>query len=68
MKIEINNHFTKDGEEFFYWELYDGPDGIDHVSGFASDLIIVFSKIVEWRERIGKDYYDDLTEDNETND
>jgi hypothetical protein len=68
MLIEINNHFTKDGKEYFYWELYDGPDGIDHVSGFATDLIEVFSKIVEWRERIGKDYYDDLTENDETND
>jgi hypothetical protein len=68
MLIEINNHFTKDGKEYFYWELYDGPDGIDHVSGFATDLIEVFSKIVEWRERIGKDYYDDLIENDETND
>jgi hypothetical protein len=68
MKIDIINHFTKEGKEYFYWELFDGPDGIDRVSGFATDLIEVFSKIVEWRERIGKDYYDDLIEDNETND
>jgi hypothetical protein len=68
MKIDIINHFTNDGKEYFYWELYDGPDGIDRVSGFATDLIEVFSKIVEWRERIAKDYYDDLIEDDETND
>ena len=68
MKIDIINHFTKEGKEYFYWELFDGPDGIDRVSGFATDLIEVFSKIVEWRERIGKDYYDDLIENDETND
>jgi hypothetical protein len=29
---------------------------IDEVKGFATDLIEVFSKIIEWRERIGADY------------
>jgi hypothetical protein len=56
MKIEIVNHFTNDGKEFFRFELYDGPDGIEHVSGFASDLVETFSKIIEWRERISRDY------------
>jgi hypothetical protein len=48
--------------------LYDGPDGKDEVKGFAVDLIEVFSKIVEWRERIAKDYADntDYTTNNET--
>jgi hypothetical protein len=62
MKIEIHNQFTSEGKEFYYWELYDGPDGIDEVKGFATDLIEVFSKIIEWRERLAKDY----TENNET--
>jgi len=47
MKIEILNHFTPDGKEFYYWTLNDGPDDIDEVKGFAMDLIEVFSKIVE---------------------
>jgi hypothetical protein len=56
MKIEINNHYAADGKEFYYWALYDGPENIDEVKGFATDLIEVFSKIIEWRERIGADY------------
>ncbi len=66
MQIEINNHFTADGKEFYYWTLYDGPDGIDEVKGFATDLIEVFSKIIEWRERIGADYAKELLEEMET--
>jgi len=66
MKIEIINHFTPDGKEFYYWTLYDGPDDIDQVKGFAMDLIEVFSKIVEWRERIGQDYANEVLEDIET--
>jgi len=66
MKIEINNHFSADGKQFYYWTLYDGPDGIDEVKGFATDLIEVFSKIVEWRERIGRDYAEESLEDMKT--
>ena len=62
MKIEIRTESTRDGKEFYYWKMLDGPDGIDEVQGFAIDLIEVFSKIIEWRERLAKDY----TENNET--
>jgi hypothetical protein len=65
MRIEINSHLTPNGKEFYYWTLADGPENIDEVKGFATDLIEVFSKIVEWRERIGKDYADNTT-NNET--
>jgi hypothetical protein len=63
MKIEITDHFTNEGKEFFRFELYDGPDGIEHVSGFSSDLIEAFSKIIEWRERISQDYYNDIDDE-----
>jgi hypothetical protein len=63
MQIEIVNHFTNTGKEFFRFELYDGPDGIEHVSGFASDLVEAFSKIIEWRERIGQDYYNEINDE-----
>ena len=67
MRIEIHDHKTKD-QTFYYWELFDGPDSKDEVKGFAVDLIEVFSKIVEWRERIAKDYADNTnTNTNETN-
>jgi hypothetical protein len=56
MKIEIINHFTADGREYLKWDLWDGPDGIEHAHGFAIDLIQCFSKILEWRERIAADY------------
>ena len=66
MQIEINNHFTPDGKEFYYWTLYDGPESVDEVKGFATDLIEVFSKIIEWRERIGADYAREMLEETET--
>jgi hypothetical protein len=66
MKIEIINHFAADGKEFYYWTLYDGPDGIDEARGFATDLIEVFSKIIEWRERIGADYAAEILADMNT--
>jgi hypothetical protein len=62
MRIEIHDHHTNDNT-FYYWELYDGPEEIDEVKGFATDLIEVFSKIVEWRERIAKDYTDNTIND-----
>jgi hypothetical protein len=33
------------------------------VKGFATDLIEVFSKIIEWRERIGNDYAQEILQD-----
>jgi len=65
MKIEILNQFTADGREYYRWDLYDGPDGIDHAQGFATDLVQAFSKIFEWRERISRDY---ITEPNNETD
>jgi hypothetical protein len=68
MKIQIVNRFTETGKEYIEWDLYDGPDGIEHAHGYAVDLIHAFSKIIEWREKIANDYIDELTENNETND
>ena len=65
MKIEILTEFTPDGREYYKWDLYDGPDGIDHAQGFATDLVQAFSKIFEWRERISLDY---ITEPNNETD
>jgi len=62
MKIEISNHFANE-KEYFRFNLYDGPDGIEHVSGFAVDLIETFGKILEWRERISRDYYSNDSND-----
>ena len=42
MSIEI---VYKDGE--YHWEMYDGPDGIDHLTGIGSSLGDVFEQIVK---------------------
>ena len=62
MLIKILNHFSNDGQEYIEWDLYEGPDGIEHVHGYAKDLIQAFSKILEWQERISNDYIDDPNE------
>jgi hypothetical protein len=66
MQVDITNAFTNDGKEYFKWELYDGPDGIEHVHGFATDLITAFSKVMEWHERIGADYAAEVESDLKT--
>jgi len=63
MKIEIVNRFTPAGQEFYEWTLFDGPDGIETVHGYGTDLITVFTKLIEWRERISADYTDFDTTD-----
>ncbi len=65
MKITITRHFTNQGNPYYRWEMWEGPDGIEHVQGFAIDLIQTFSKIVEWQERIGHEYFSE-TNENET--
>ena len=59
MKIEIYDRFTPDGRVYYEWSLRDGPEGIDHAHGYATDLVQAFSKIFEWRERIAADYAND---------
>ena len=63
MKLDVTNHFAPDGREFYYWTLHDGPDGIDEVTGFGSDLCEVFAKVIEWRERISTYYTEDTNTD-----
>lgn len=55
MKIEVKNGFSN-GTEYYEFELWDGPDSIEHVKGYSSDLINVFTKLLEWRERIAREY------------
>jgi hypothetical protein len=59
MKLEITNFFNDHGKEFFKYELLDGPNGEERVQGYASDLIVAFTKVLEWRERISRDYNSD---------
>ena len=41
------NIIYKNGE--YHWELYDGPDGIDHYQGVSSTLGEAFEEIVKNR-------------------
>ena len=66
MRAEIFDRYTSDGRVFFEWSLADGPDGIEEVHGYATDLITAFSKIIEWRERIAADYAAEVAEDLDT--
>ena len=66
MEVKIIDRFTPSGKIFYEWALFDGPDGIEHVHGFATDLIIAFSKVMEWRERIAADYAAELEAETNT--
>lgn len=63
MRVEIHGQFAPNGKPYYEWDLWDGPDGIEHVHGFASDIISCFTKILEWQERIAQDY----TPENDSN-
>ena len=66
MKISVTNAFTNDGKEYYKWDLRSGPNEIEHVHGFATDLITAFTKVLEWEERIAADY-NDFDNSHETN-
>jgi hypothetical protein len=55
MLIKIKSH-TNGNTEIFEFELLDGPGEVEHVKGYSTDLVNVFTKLLEWRERIQKDY------------
>ena len=61
MKIEIVNYFANE-RELYFWTLYDGPDGIDKVTGYATSLEEALCKILEWRQRISYDYIEAIIE------
>ena len=65
MRIEITDA-TANGQTYYRFILNDGPSEIDTVQGFGKDLIEVFSKIIEWREKIANDYIDTSPYENET--
>jgi hypothetical protein len=62
MKIEIYDMW-RNGNTVYFWTLYDGPDSIDKVSGYATSLEEVVTKILDWRQRIANDYISSLSED-----
>lgn len=62
MKIEIYD-LWRGGNTVYFWTLYDGPDGIDKVSGYATSLEEAVTKILDWRQRIANDYIGSLSEE-----
>jgi len=68
MKITIDQRFTDKGEPYYHFEMFDGPDGIEHIRGYATSLETAFVKLIEWREKISAEYYaEETSTDNETN-
>ena len=59
MKLEISSFTNDHGKEFFKYELLDGPNNEERVQGYATDLIVAFTKVLEWRERIARDFSSD---------
>ncbi len=55
MKLEVVSHWVK-GKEHFEFTLFDGPDGLERAHGYSTDLIVAFTKVIEWREKISRDY------------
>jgi len=66
MEIRIVDRFTASGGQFYEWWLYSGPDGVEEVHGYATDLITAFSKLLEWHERINADYAAEVESDLKT--
>lgn len=56
MEIRITSATYEDGKEYYEYSLSDGPGNIEKVHGYAVDLILAFTKIIEWREKISRDY------------
>ncbi len=63
MKVEIYD-LWRNGRTVYFWTLYDGPDGIDKVSGYATTLEETVCKVLDWRQRIANDYFDSIPENN----
>lgn len=57
MKIEIESH-DHEGRTYFEFVLQDGPGDRERVRGYATDLIVAFTKVIEWHERIEREYRD----------
>lgn len=55
MRIEICNQWFEE-REYFEFTLYDGPNSSERAHGYSTDLIVAFTKIIEWREKIARDY------------
>ena len=53
MKLTINYH---PNTKRYYWDICDGPDGIDESFGHAETLGEVFEQVTIWRYKIYKQY------------
>jgi len=56
MKLEITTIKSPNGQEVYEFCLSDGPDDKERVHGYSTDLILAFTKVLEWKERINRDY------------
>lgn len=56
MKLEIISIKDSSNREVFEYTLCDGPEDREKVHGYSKDIIVAFTKVLEWREKINKDY------------
>lgn len=62
MFIEIyHTHALSSGS--YVWKVYDGPDGIDHRSGYANTLDDAFLRCKNAIHEIGMQYVNDYVTD-----
>lgn len=47
MHLSVHTTSTPSGDTQYRWELFDGPDGIDHFTGTESSLGLVFEEVVK---------------------
>lgn len=61
MKLEIVSVPLRGGKKCYEYTLFEGPGGVEQVHGYAIDLIVAFTKVLEWQERISRDYSEEVT-------
>jgi hypothetical protein len=49
MQLTVTEMVDSDGNRWYEWQMYDGPDGIDDSSGRANTLGECFEKVVHNR-------------------
>ena len=58
MNLTVNELVDSDGNMWYEWQMYDGPDGIDDSCGRGDTLGECFEHIVRERFKTAMSYYE----------